>query len=118
MTPKSDFLLIGVGTITSKGPWTKQILEKLHCSLSKIINNKQVLAYGLLESTNDLRGIFAGHIHFKKLMKFRKFTEIFHCCLIRLMAISRNSNRFLMGPDRSLSQKGIIKVYGNFSIEP
>ena len=29
-----------------------------------------------------------GHIHFKKLIKFRKFIEIFHCCMTRL----RNTN--------------------------
>ena len=40
---------------------------------------QQVLTYGVLESTNDLRGTFMGHNHFKKLMKFRKFIEIF-CC--------------------------------------
>ena len=62
----------------------KKIFEKLHCLLGKIMNNKQVIVYGLLESTNDLRSIFVGHIHFKKLMKFRKFIEIFHCCLTRL----------------------------------
>ena len=48
------------------------------------MNNKQVLVYGMLEKTNDLRRIFVGHILFKKLMKFRKFIEIFHCCLTRL----------------------------------
>ena len=45
------------------------------------MNNKQVLGYGLLESTNDLRSIFVGHIHSKKLMKFRKFIEIFTVAL-------------------------------------
>ena len=30
------------------------------------MNNKQVLDYGLLESTKDFRSIFVGHIHFKK----------------------------------------------------
>ena len=34
------------------------------------------------------------------------------------MAIPRNSNRFLMGIERTLSQKGIIKVYENIPIEP
>ena len=52
--------------------------------LSKIINNKQVLACGVLESTNDLRSVFVGHIDIKKRMKFRKFIEIFHCCMTRL----------------------------------
>ena len=52
------------------------------------MNNKQVLGYGLLESTNDLRSIFVGHIHSKKLMKFRKFIEIFHCCI----TMFRNTN--------------------------
>ena len=48
------------------------------------MSSKQVLVYGLLESTNDLRSIFVGHVHFKKLMRFRKFIEIFHCCMTRL----------------------------------
>ena len=40
------------------------------------MNNKQVLIYGLLESTNDLRSIFVGQIHFKKLMKFQKYFTV------------------------------------------
>ena len=36
------------------------------------MSNKQVLVYGVLESTNNLRSDFVGHIHFKKLIKFRK----------------------------------------------
>ena len=36
------------------------------------------------------------------------------CCV---MAISSNSNRFLMGIERSLSHKGIIKVYENIPIQ-
>ena len=59
-------------------------LEKLHCLLSKIRSNKQVLVYGLLDLTNDLKIIFVGHIHFEKLMKFRKFIEIFRCCMNRI----------------------------------
>ena len=51
--------------------------------MGKIMNNKQVLVYGLLESKNDLRNIFVEQIHFIKLMKFRKFIEIFHCFLTR-----------------------------------
>ena len=47
------------------------------------MDNKQVLVDGVLETTNDLRSLFVGHIHFKKLMKFRKFIEIFHCCMTR-----------------------------------
>ena len=35
-----------------------------------------------------------------------------------LMAISRTSNRFLIGIEKSLSQKGIIKVYENILIQP
>ena len=35
-----------------------------------------------------------------------------------VMAISRNSNRFLMGIEKSLSQKGIIKVYENIPVQP
>ena len=52
------------------------------------MSNKQVLVYGVSESTNDLRSAFVRHIHFKKLMKLRKFIEIFHCCMTRL----RNTN--------------------------
>ena len=63
--------------------WTQQILEKRHYLLSRIMKNKQVLVYGLLQSINDLRSNFVGHIHFKKLMKFLKFIEIFHCCWTR-----------------------------------
>ena len=48
------------------------------------MSNKQVLVYGVLESTNDLRSVFVGHIHFEKLIKFHKFTEIFYCCMTRL----------------------------------
>ena len=64
--------------------WTNSSL------LSKTINKKQVLVYGLLESTNDLRIIFVGHIHFKKLMIFQRFIEMFHCFIsqeIRFLSI-------------------------------
>ena len=54
----------------------RKIFEKLHCLLGKIMNNKQVIVYGLLESTNDLRSIFVEHIYFKKLMKLQKCVEI------------------------------------------
>ena len=60
-------------------------MEKLHCSLSTIMNNKQSTRLWIVKvSTNDLRSIFVGHIHFKKLMKFRKFIQMFHCWLTRL----------------------------------
>ena len=81
MTPKSGFLLVGTGIITLKGSINTANSEKLRYLLSKTMNNKKVLAYRLLESTNDLRIIFVRHIHFKKLViKFQKFIEIFHCC--------------------------------------
>ena len=48
------------------------------------MSNKQVIVYGVSQTTNDLRSVFVGHIHFKKLMKFRKFIEIFHFCMTRL----------------------------------
>ena len=48
------------------------------------MNNKQVLVYSVLEPTNDLRGTYVEHIHFKKLMKLQKFIEIFHCYLTKL----------------------------------
>ena len=84
MTPKSDFLPIVAGTVTPKGSINTVNFGKTSLFLEKIMNNKQVLFYGVIESTNDLRSIFVGHIHFKKLMKLRKFIEIFHCCLTRL----------------------------------
>ena len=65
------------------------------------MSNKQVLVYGVLDSTNYLRSVFVGHIHFKKLIKFQKFTEIFYCCMTRLRStnlgvytrtIARNKN--------------------------
>ena len=64
---------------THRGPWTHQTLEKRHCSLSKIMNNKQVLVheYELLESTSHLRSIFMGHIHLKKLMNFENLLKYF-----------------------------------------
>ena len=43
------------------------------------MNNKKVFLYEVLESTDDLRSIFAGHIHVKKLMEFGKFIEVFYC---------------------------------------
>ena len=48
------------------------------------MNNKPVLVYGVLGSTNDLRSVLVGQIHFKKLIKFRKFIEIFHYCMTKL----------------------------------
>ena len=68
------------------------------------MNNKQVLVYGVLESTNDFRSVFVGHIHFcgthplisttlrnknmgqslfKKHSTFKKFDEIFYCWMTR-----------------------------------
>ena len=47
------------------------------------MSNKQVLVYRVLESTNDLRSDFVGHIHFKKHMKFQKFIEISQCCMTK-----------------------------------
>ena len=46
--------------------------------------SNKVLVYGVLEPTNDLRSVFVRHIHFKKIMKFRKFIEIFHFSMARL----------------------------------
>ena len=34
------------------------------------MSNKQVLAYGVLEPTNNLSSAIVGHIHFKNLSKF------------------------------------------------
>ena len=48
------------------------------------MNNKQVFVYGVLELINDLKGIYVEHIYFKKLIKLRKFIEIFHCWMTRV----------------------------------
>ena len=69
MTPKSDFLLVGGGTITPKGSMNTTNFGKTSLFV-KYDYKQQVLAYGVLEATNDLRSIYVGHIHFKKLMKF------------------------------------------------
>ena len=74
---KNWYLTNWDGTVTSRGPITQQILEKLHCLLSKIMNNKQVLIYGVLESTIDLRSIFVGHINLKKLLNFENWSKCF-----------------------------------------
>ena len=41
------------------------------------MDNKQVLAYGALESTHDLRSVFVRHTHFKKIMKFESLLQYF-----------------------------------------
>ena len=64
MTPKSDFLLTGAGTTIPKGSVNRAKFTVRWVS-------KQVLVYGVLESTNDLKYTFVEHIHFKKPMKFR-----------------------------------------------
>ena len=77
MTPKTDFLLIGSETIIPKGSINTENFGKT----SLFLSNKYVLVHVVLEST---RSIFVGHIHFKKLMKFQKSIEIFHCSMTRL----------------------------------
>ena len=52
------------------------------------MGNKQVLVYGVLETTNDLRSLFAGHINFKKPFEFHSFSEIFYCDMTRLRHMS------------------------------
>ena len=76
MTPQSDFLPIGVGIITPKGPMNTKNFRKTSL-LSKIMNIRQVLIEVVSQSTNDLRGPFVGHIHFKKPMEFQKFMKCF-----------------------------------------
>ena len=41
------------------------------------MNNKHVLDYGLLESTNYLGSIFVGHSHFKKVRNVEKLLKYF-----------------------------------------
>ena len=40
------------------------------------MNNKQVLVYEVLKSTNDLRKIFVAHIHFKKFINLLKYLTV------------------------------------------
>ena len=68
---KSDFLLFYFLTNNTQGVHEpSKILDTFTVFLSKIMNNKHVLVYGVLEPANDLRSIFVGHIHFKMLTKF------------------------------------------------
>ena len=41
------------------------------------MNNKQVLVYGVFESTIDLRSIYVGHIHLRHLWNFEKLLKYF-----------------------------------------
>ena len=56
-------------------------VEKLPYSLSIIMNNVQVLVYGVLESVRDPRNIFVGHSHLKNCLKHPNFIEIFCSCV-------------------------------------
>ena len=38
--------------------------------------------------------------------------------LVKYCVMAKNSNRFLMGIERILSKKGILKVYGSTPIQP
>ena len=62
------------------------------------MNNKQVVVYGALELTNDLRSAFVAYIHVKKHMKFRKINKIFHCCIRQKQEIRNKEQeiRFLL----------------------
>ena len=74
MTRKSDFLLIGARKITPKESMNTTNFGKISLFVEQ--DYKQ--------QTSTCWSVFVGHIHFKKLMKFRKFIEIFHCCVTRL----------------------------------
>ena len=81
------------------------------------MNNKQALVHGVLESTIDLRSVFVGYIHFKNLSiknvgqnylkKHLNYAILVKYCV---MAISRNSNCFLIRIERRLSQKIIVNI--------
>ena len=84
---KNDFLLFYFLTNNTQGVHEpNKILDTFTVFLSKIMNNKRVLVYGVLEPANDLRSIFVGHIHFKMLTKFWKFIKIF----LRNIFINKN----------------------------
>ena len=62
--------MIGAETVAQL---TQQILEKLHCSLSKITNSIRMLVYGFLDANKGLRSVFRGDKHFKKFPEIPKF---------------------------------------------
>ena len=72
MTPKSDFLLIRDRAITPKGSMNTANIGKTLLFLSKIVKKKQVLVYGVLESTNDLRRVYVRYIHSKRTYEISK----------------------------------------------
>ena len=49
--------------------------KKIHCLLSKMINNNQLVVYGVLDSTNELRSIFVGQ--YMKLWNFENLLNYF-----------------------------------------
>ena len=76
------------------------------------MNNKQVLVYSVLEPTNDLRGTYVEHIHFKKLTKFQNFFEIFHFYLTKL----RNKKQGLFW-SYLLIRTNLKKKMGQFNLK-
>ena len=88
MTPKSDFLLIGDGTITPKGSINTANFGKTSLFIGQGYEQQTSTRLWSLRVNKWFKTHIMGHIHFKKLMKFRKFTEIFYCCMTTL----RNTN--------------------------
>ena len=48
------------------------------------MNSIQMRVHGFLESNKTLRNAFEGQKHFKKLLVFPNFIEIFYCCMTKL----------------------------------
>ena len=66
-------------------------------------NEQRTACYGLLKRITA-KNENNGQTYLKKHLNYT--ISVKYC----VMTISRNSNRFLMGIERSLSQKGIMKV--------
>ena len=43
----------------------------------------------------DLKGIFVGQTHFKKLLTFQNFIEILHCCMTENKKTSGTENKII-----------------------
>ena len=99
--------------------------ENFYCgmkmSLFKKYSNFQkfdeILYCGMTRFRNVKLGVFRQYQNAKTILKKKNMGQNYTILVNhRAMAISRNSNRFLMGNERSLSQKGIIKVYERIPI--
>ena len=102
---------------------TRTILRNANMgqSLFKKYSNFQkfdeILYCGMTRFRNVKLGVFRQYQNTKIILKKKNMGQNYTILVKhRAMAISRNSNRFLIGIERSLSQKGIVKVYETIPI--